>query len=461
MKVIVLGSSHGGFEACNELLELYPKAEIQWYEKGDFISFLSCGMQLYLEGVVKDVDTIRYSNEYEMSSKGIKVFKSHEIIKILPDQHMVEVKDLSDNSTRYESYDKLIISPGAVPRTLNVPGENLENVYYMRGRNWAKKIREKIEDSLVRNVVVIGSGYIGIEAVQSFAMANKNVTVIDITETILPTYLDKEFTDVLENELRKNNVELALNQSVLRFEGDSKLEAVVTDKNRYAADLVIVAAGVKPNTDWLRGTLDLEPNGLIKTDKYMRTSAQDIFAVGDSTMIKFTPANTNLNIALATNARKQGRYAVKNLINPIHEFPGVQGSSALTVLGYKFASTGINESLAKKLNIEIESVLINDWYKMSFVPEELKAKVMFKLIYDKKTKVVLGAQIMSKHDLTANINAMSLAIFNKMTIEQLAYADFFFQPEFDNPWNVINTAALKAISKKTETRCPKCNCIKR
>lgn len=460
MKVIVLGSSHGGFEACNELLELYPNAEVQWYEKGDFISFLSCGMQLYLEGIVKDVDTIRYSNEHEMSMKGIKVFKSHEITKILPEHHMIEVKDLTNNTVRNESYDKLIISPGAVPRILNVPGEDLENVYYMRGRNWAKKIRAKIEDNSVKNVVVIGSGYIGIEAVQSFAMANKNVTVIDITKTILPTYLDKEFTEVLESELRSHNVELALEQNVLRFEGSSKLEAVVTDKNRYQADLVIVAAGVKPNTDWLKGVLELEPNGLIKTDEYMQTSAKDVFAVGDSTLIKFTPANTKLNIALATNARKQGRYAVKNLVNANQKFPGVQGSSALTVFRYKFASTGINEGLANKLNINIDSVLVDDWYKMSFVPENLKEKVMFKLIFDKNTRVVLGAQIMSKHDLTANINAMSLAIFNKMTVDQLAYADFFFQPEFDNPWNVINTAALKA-SRKNVSRCPKCNCIKK
>lgn len=448
MKVIILGSSHGGYEACNELLELYPHATIHWYEKGDFISFLSCGMQLYLEGIVKDVDTIRYSNEFEMSAKGINVFKSHEIKAIIPEQHVVEVLDLETNTVKRDTYDKLIISPGAIPRTLNVPGENLENVYYMRGRNWAKKIRAKIEDFSVRDVVVIGSGYIGIEAAQSFAKAGKNVTVIDITPTILPTYLDKEFTDVLQSEMERHNVRFLLNESVVRFEGLAKLEAVVTNKSVVKSDLVVIAAGVKPNTDWLKGVLDLHPNGLIKTDEYMRTSAPDVFAVGDATLIKFNPANIEMNIALATNARKQGRYAVKNLVEPRHKFPGVQGSSALAVFEYKFASTGINEVFAKKLNMQIESVLVNDWYKMSFVPEELKDKVMFKLIFDKNTKVVLGAQIMSKHDLTANINAMSLAIFNRMTVDQLAYADFFFQPEFDNPWNVINTAAMIASRKK-------------
>lgn len=447
MKVIVLGSSHGGFEAVNELLENYSNIEIQWYEKGDFISFLSCGMQLHLEGVVKDLDTIRYSSEDEMSKKGVKVFKQHQITKILPNEKQVEVLDIVKNETRKESYDKLIISPGAVPRTLNVPGEDLDNVFYMRGRAWAKKIRAKIEDANVKNVVVIGSGYIGLEAAQSFAMAKKQVTVLDITPTILPTYLDKEFTDVIQKEMEANNVSFGLSQKVVKFEKDNNSINVVTDKTSYKTDLVIIAAGVQPNTDWLKGTLKLHPNGLIVTDEYMRTSEKDIFAVGDATLIKFNPLNKDMNIALATNARKQGRYAVKNLENATHKFPGVQGSSGLTVFSYKFASTGVNQNLANKENITVDSVLMNEDYKMSFVPANLKDKVMFKLVFDPKTHVVLGAQVMSKHDLTANMNAMSLAIQNKMTIEQLAYADFFFQPEFDNPWNIINAAALEALRK--------------
>lgn len=448
MKVIVLGSSHGGFEAVNELLETVPGAQIQWYEKGDFISFLSCGMQMYLEGKVKDVDTIRYSNENEMSSKGVQVFKNTQIIDILPNEHKVEVLDLVSNQKRFETYDKLIISPGAVPFELKVPGENLENVYYMRGRNWAKKIRSKIEDKSVENVVVIGSGYIGIEAVESFAKAGKKVRVIDITPRILSTYLDEEFTTILQNELSQHNVTFGLDEQVVRFDGTTKLEAVVTNKNVYKADLVIVAAGVKPNTEWLRGKIDLHPNGLIKTDEYMRTSAKDVFAVGDATLIKFNPTNANINIALATNARKQGRYAVKNLINANKPFPGVQGTSGLTVFGYKFASTGLNEVTAKKSNVNVESVVVNMENKMSFVPSEEKANVLFKMIYDPNTNIVLGAQILSKYDMTGNINVMSIAIQNKMTIEQLAYADFFFQPEFTNPWNVINIAALKVLNKQ-------------
>lgn len=446
MKVIVLGSSHGGYEAVEELLNLHPDAEIQWYEKGDFISFLSCGMQLYLEGKVKDVNSVRYMTGEKMESKGVNVFSNTEITAIKTESHQVVVKDLVTGEDRVEDYDKLIISPGAVPIELNVPGKALDNIYLMRGRKWAIKLKAKTVDPEVNNVVVIGSGYIGIEAAESFAKAGKNVTVIDILDRPLGVYLDKEFTDVLTEEMEANNINVVTNETVQGYKGEGHVQTVVTDKAEYAADLVVVAVGVRPNTGWLKDTLDLHPNGLIKTDNYMQTSVPDVFAVGDATLIKYNPGETEVNIALATNARKQGRFAVKNLNCPVKPFPGIQGSSGLAVFDYKFASTGINDEMAKKLNKKTNAALIIEDYLMDFNPD--KQKVWFKLVYDPETTQILGAQLMSKADLTANINAISLAIKAKMTIEDLAYADFFFQPSFDKPWNIINTAALAAMKNE-------------
>ncbi|EOL44359.1 FAD-dependent oxidoreductase [Enterococcus caccae] len=446
MKVIVLGSSHGGYEAVEELLNIHPDAEIQWYEKGDFISFLSCGMQLYLEGKVKDVNSVRYMTGEKMESRGVNVFSNTEITEIKPESHQVVVKDLLSGEERVESYDKLIISPGAVPFELNVPGKDLENIYLMRGRKWAIKLKAKTVDPEVNNVVVIGSGYIGIEAAESFAKAGKKVTVIDILDRPLGVYLDKEFTDVLTEEMEANNINVVTNETVQSYKGEGHVQKVVTDKAEYDTDLVVVAVGVRPNTGWLKDTLELHPNGLIKTDEYMQTSAPDVFAVGDATMIKYNPGETEVNIALATNARKQGRFAVKNLNGPVKPFPGIQGSSGLAVFDYKFASTGINEEMAKKLNKTTKSALVVEDYLMDFNPD--KQKAWFKLVYDPETTQILGAQLMSKADLTANINAISLAIKAKMTIEDLAYADFFFQPSFDKPWNIINTAALAAMKNE-------------
>ena len=180
MKVIVVGSSHGGYETVRGILAEQPDTEIQWYEKGDFLSFLSCGMQLYLEGVVKDVNSVRYATPEGMRAQGVHVFTRQEITQVDAAKHQVTVHDLAHDTTRTESYDKLVLSVGAVPVNLPVPGNDLKNVYAMRGRDWAVKLKAKTVDPTVQNVVVIGAGYIGVEAAEVFAKAGKHVTLIDM-----------------------------------------------------------------------------------------------------------------------------------------------------------------------------------------------------------------------------------------------------------------------------------------
>ncbi|AXX64775.1 FAD-dependent oxidoreductase [Bombilactobacillus bombi] len=445
MKVVVVGSSHGGFEAVQELLQDYPQAEIQWYEKGDFLSFLSCGMQLYLEGVVKDVNSVSYATKEDMEKKGVHVFIQQDVTAINSTEHQVTVHNLADDTTRTESYDKLIISTGAVPAQIPVAGNDLKNIYFMRGRDWAMKLKRATVEPLIDKVVVIGSGYIGIEAAEAFAKAGKQVTIIDVLPRILGTYLDSEFTDVLAQELKQNNVDLALGENVQRFVGDNgKVQQVVTDKGTYAADLVIESVGVKPNTAWLADTLELNDDQTIKTDQYQRTSQPDIFAVGDATYVTFAPTGQPAKIALATNSRRQGRYAVKNLEKASQPTPAVSGSSALSVFRYHFASTGIKDATAKNYPVQSASVYVEDSYRPPFVPDAHNAKVQFKLTYNPENGQILGAQIMSTADVTANINTISLAIQQHLTVADLAYTDFFFQPGFDCPWNIMNVAAQKA-----------------
>lgn len=404
---------------------------------------------MYLEGVVKDVNSIRYMTAEEMEKRGVRVFTNTEITKVMPDQHEVEVLDHISGETRKESYDKLILSPGANPFILPVPGHELENIETMRGRQDTIDLKLHSVDPDIQNVVVVGGGYIGIEAAEAFAMAGKNVTVVDIITRPLGVYLDQDFTDILEKEMTDNGMHLAMEEKVVEFIGDAgKVTKVVTDKGEYPAELVVMSAGVRPNTAWLKDAVEMHPNGMIKTDEYMRTSAEDVFAVGDATLIKYNPGNTEVNIALATNARRQGRYAAKNLVEANNPFPGVQGSSALRVFDYKFASTGLNDQMADRLNIETKSVLLDQDTLMDFIPADRKERMLFKLVYDPATHEILGGQIMSKEDLTANINAISIAIQTKFTIEQLAYADFFFQPEFDTPWNLLNMAGLKALEQE-------------
>jgi NADH peroxidase len=445
-KVIVVGSSHGGYEAVQQILLDAPNTEIQWYEKGSFLSFLSCGMQLYLEGVVKDVNAVRYATPEGESAKGVHVFVQQEITAINAEAHTVHVLDRDSGEERDETYDKLILSPGAVPAEIPVAGRELKNIYAMRGRDWAIKLKAATVNPDITNVVVIGAGYIGIEAAEVFAKAGKHVTVIDLADRILPLYLDPEFTQPLTQTLSEHGLTIATGQSVQRFEGqDGAISKVVTDKASYDADLVIESAGVRANTAWLKDVVNIDNHGLIEVDDYQATSAPDIYAVGDATLVKFAPTDGYAHIALATNSRRQGRIAARNALGEHIAFPAVSGSSALSVYDYKFASTGIKESTAPSYGIDSQSVLVKDSYRPPFVPDEAgNAEVLFKLTFSPSDGRILGAQIMSTQDTTANINAMSLAIQQHVTVDQLAYADFFFQPGFDRPWNIMNVAAQQA-----------------
>lgn len=406
-------------------------------------------MYLYLEGIVKDVDTIRYATKEAMEEKGVEVYPESEIVKINSKEHTVLVRDLTSGKERLESYDKLILSVGSVPFVPNVEGKDLENVVLFGGRMSAEDLRYKTVNPNIKNVVIVGGGYIGVEAAQAFAKNGKNVTIIDILERPLDVYLDKELTDVLEKEMASNNVVFSGSQTVQKYLGENgKVSKVITDKGEYPADLVIVSTGVRPNTEWLKGTLELTENGFIKIDDYMQTSEKDIYAVGNATLVKWNPTGDYISIALASNARKQGRYAAKNLEEAKYEFPGVQGSSALPVFSYKLASSGINEKSGTRSGVNFRSVYVEQDTHVDYIPNKFKEKVYAKLFYNPETRVVLGAQILSKYDLTANIHAVSLAIKAKMTIDDLAFADFFFQPGINRPWDILNELALAAQNQE-------------
>lgn len=447
MDIVIVGTSHAGYEAVKTVLETYPDARIKLFEQSEKVSFLSCGIQLYLEGAVQTIDSIHYATKEGYSDLGVDVYAHHKVTGFDPSSKTIHAVDLDHQKPVDVSYDKLILTPGAVPRRLPFKGNDLDNIYFLRGREWALKNKAKINDPTVSQVVVIGSGYIGIELVEAYVKAGKEVTVIDVSDRILPTYLDKAFTDILTADLESRGVHVRTGETVQEIRGENgKAAAVVTDKGTYPADLVAEAAGVVPNTDWLKGTVDLNPNGTIKVDGWQRTSIPDVFAAGDACMIGYLPNGQQMPIALATNARRQGVAAALNLEKPTLRIEGVSGTSALSLFDYKFATTGIKDATAEKSGLKTRSVFVVDDYRPSFVPNT--EKVYMKLTYEVGTNRIVGGQLMSKHDITPAINTLSLAIQTRLTTQQLALADFFFQPEFDQQWNYLCQLGLAAYKQE-------------
>ena len=321
----------------------------------------------------------------------------------------------------------------------------MANVYYMRGEVWADKIKKRMASA--RKVVVIGGGYIGIEAAEAYAKAGKEVTVIDFQKRILPTYLDQEFTDILTADAQKHNLTFRGGEGVVEFTGsDGQVTAVKTDKGTYPCDTVIIAVGIKPNTAWLKGLVDLDQRGFILTDAYQQTSAQDVYAAGDATYIQYAPTGQKAAIALATNARRQGIVAAKNAMGEKATVQAVSGTSALALFDYHFATSGINSANCSSYQGKVASTYLVQRVRPTFLdqPAEAVNTLYSKIYYDAETKVILGAQFMSQFDITQYANIISLAIFNKNTLAELSMQDFFFQPEYVGPWHAICTLALQA-----------------
>lgn len=446
MKVIVIGCTHAGTSAVKTILNENPSAEVSVFERNDNISFLSCGIALYVGGVVKDPAGLFYSSPEELTSMGAAVKMEHNVKEIDTVAKKVIVENIKTGEQFEESYDKLVNTTGSWPIIPPIPGIDHKNILLCKNYNQANELIAKSKDA--KKITIVGGGYIGIELVEAFSESGKEVTLIDGLDRILNKYLDKEFTDVLESDLQDRGIKLALNQSVNGFKANEAGEvvSVLTAEDEYEADLVVMCVGFRPNNDLLKGKVDMLPNGAIIVDDYMRTSNPDIYAAGDSCAVNYNPNGGHAYIPLATNAVRMGTLVGKNIVEPKVKYRGTQSTSGLYLFGFNIGSTGVTTSGAPHFDLDVRSVLVKDNYRPEFMPTT--EEVLMQLVYEVGTNRIVGGQLMSKYDVTQSANTLSLAIQNKMTIEDLAYVDFFFQPHFDRPWNYLNILAQAAVEQE-------------
>ncbi len=448
MKIVVIGINHAGTSALRTLLAQSGKHDITAYDRNDNISFLGCGIALAVGGIVKDVQDLFYCTPHKLESKGAKIFMNHEAVAINPMRRTVTVKDLGSGNTFDDTYDRLFYAAGSWP--IDIPGipeahKNLENVEVCKLFQHAQELIQKADDPAIKSVAVIGSGYIGIELAEAFHKKGKQVTLIDVETRILPRYFDREFSSALEDDIRKAGVTLALGEKVVDFEGNTKVVKVITDKNAYPADLVIKCVGFKPNTGLLPNARKTR-NGALIVDKYMRTSLPDIYAIGDAVAINHASLGEPVNVALATNAVKSGITAASHVNGSWDvKIDSVAGTNAICVFENKLASTGISEDYARQLKLDVGSSYIEDDDRPLFMGSAIKVRI--KLVFDKRTLRLLGAQIGTRGEIshTEIIYYLALAIQQKLTLPELAFADVYFLPHFNKPFNFVLEAIMQAL----------------
>ena len=441
-KVVVVGANHAGTCAINTITGFNEGDEVVVFDQNSNISFLGCGMALWIGGQISKPDGLFYSNKEKLESQGAKVNMNSKVERIDFDKKFVYAT-LENGQKIEESYDKLILATGSLPIVPQIPGRDLENVQLVKLFQNAEEVIKKLENPDIKTIAVVGAGYIGVELAEAFERHNKKVIVVDIAKTSLSSYYDPEFSALMDKNLSDHGIKLAFGETVKEIKGNGKVEAIVTDKNEYQCDMVILAIGFRPNTELGKDYLETMSNGAYIVDETQQTSKKDVYAIGDCATVLFNSTGEKSYIALATNAVRSGIIAAYNACGKKLETIGVQGSNAISIYDLKLVSTGLSEQKAKQLGMDVLSTSFEDLQKATFI-ETTNPKVNIKIVYDAKTRVILGAQMASTYDMSMGIHMFSLAIQEKVTIDKLKLLDIFFLPHFNQPYNYITMAALSA-----------------
>ena len=441
-KIVVVGANHAGTCAINTITGFNEGDEVVVFDQNSNISFLGCGMALWIGGQISKPDGLFYSDKQKLESQGAKVNMNSKVEKVDFEKKVV-CATLEDGKKVEESYDKLILATGSLPIVPPIPGRDLENVQMVKLFQNAKEVIDKLKNPDIKTIAVVGAGYIGVELAEAFERHNKKVILVDIAKTALSSYYDEEFSRLMDKNLSDHGIQLAFGETVKEIKGNGKVESIVTDKNEYQCDMVILAIGFRPNTELGKEYLETMPNGAYIVDDTQATSMKDVYAIGDCATVRFNATGEKSYIALATNAVRSGIIAAYNACGKKLESIGVQGSNAIAIYDLKMVSTGICEQKAKQLGMDVLCTSFEDLQKATFI-ETTNPKVKIKIVYDAKTRVIVGAQMASTYDMSMGIHMFSLAIQEKVTIDKLKLLDIFFLPHFNQPYNYITMAALSA-----------------
>lgn len=442
MKIIIVGGVAAGMSAAAKASRLNKDAELVIYEKTEIVSWGACGLPYYVGDFYQDPNNMIARPVHKFLEAGMNIKIKHEVIGIDTEKKEITVKNLTTGEIFNDNYDKLMIATGA--HAIMPPIKNLsaKGVYTLKDYTDGIILKEEMKKDENQEIIIVGAGYIGIEVVEAAKhLGKRNVRLIQLGDRVLMESFDKEITDVMEEEIRKHEgINLHLEETVLEIvEENGKVVGVKTNKGEYEADLVVIATGVRPNTAFLKDTgIEMLPNGALVIDSYGKTSIDSIYSAGDCATVYHLVRNENVFIPLATTANKIGRIVGENLAGVETEFRGTLGSAAVKVMDLEAGRTGLTESEAVKKGINYKTVFVKDKNQTNYYPGQ--EDIFVKYIYDKDTRVLLGAQIAGKKGAVLRVDAMAAAIYSKMTVDEIGMMDFCYAPPFARTWDVMNVA---------------------
>lgn len=442
MKVVIVGGVAGGATAAARIRRLNEQAEIVVFERSGYISYANCGLPYYIGDVITDrSDLTLQTPESFFSRFHVNMKVRHEVTAIHPEKKEVTVKNLETGEEFEESYDKLILSPGAKPTQPRLPGVGLDKLFTLRTVEDTFCIKDYINANHPKSAVLAGGGFIGLELAENLRELGMDVTIVQRPKQLMNPF-DADMASFIHNEMRKHGVKLALGHTVEGFEEkDGGVDVLLKDEQPLHADMVILAIGVSPETTLAKDAgLELGIKGSIVVNDRMETSISDIYAVGDAVQVKHFVTGQDALISLAGPANKQGRIAADNICGGDSHYTGSQGSSVIKIFGMTAATTSVNETNARKTGLDVDTVILSPMSHAGYYPG---GKVMtMKVVFEKETYRLLGAQIVGYEGVDKRIDVLATAIRAGLKATELKDLDLAYAPPYSSAKDPVNMAGF-------------------
>ena len=450
MKIVIVGGVAGGMSAATRLRRLKEDAEIVVFEKGPYVSFANCGLPYYLSGEISERENLLVQTPESLAARfQLDVRPNHEVTAVYPDEKKVEV--LSDGKKWQESYDVLLLSPGAKPVRPAISGlAEAKNVYTVRNVPDIDLVMTALEEQ-PKKAVVVGAGFIGLEMAENLKKRGLTVSIVELAPHVLPS-LDEEMAVHIQNELIKQGVHVQTKRSVTAFEHGGK-QLRLDDGTTIDSDLTILSVGVQPDSTLAKmAGLETGLRGGIVVNEHYQTSDPSIYAVGDAIVVKQQITGADALISLASPANRQGRQAADNIAGIVRNNRGSLGTSIVRVFDLAAASTGLTERMAQQANLPFSVVHVSGKDHASYYPEA--TDILLKLIFHPKTGEIYGAQGVGAKGVDKRIDSLATAIKGQLTIFDLPELEFTYAPPFGSakdPVNMLGYVAMNVAEGLSET----------
>ncbi len=446
-KVLVIGGVAGGASFAARARRVSEDSEIIMLDRGPHVSFANCGLPYYVGKVITDESKLLVATPELFKQRfNIEVRLRHEVLKIDRTEKTIEVRDLETGRVYNESYDALVLAPGAAPIRPPLPGIDLEGIFALRTIPDSRRILKWISDKKVKKAAIVGGGFIGLEMAENLSKEGIQVSIVEMLPQVMPPF-DPEMVEPVHQHLRDKGVTLYLGDAVSKFEQSASGGLVVSTKSgrQIESELVILSIGVRPETKLaVDAGIKLGERGGIKTDDQMRTSDPNIWAVGDAVEVRDVITGQYTLIPLAGPANRQGRVAADAVFGLPSFFRGVQATAVCGIFDYTVAMTGASEKTLKRAAIPFEKIYLHPGHHAGYYPDAQPIDI--KLLFDPESGRILGAQAVGEQGVEKRIDVIAMAIQKQGTVYDLEEAELSYAPQFGAAKDPVNIAGMIAAN---------------